>query len=450
MPQTVDIEITSATTARATLADADVAPMELEASEDKAIGVVVHEFLRTLAKEEEGPVDVVYRTKKEQRFLSVDQNGKTEIRTPSIPMPVVDRGSVAAPTVVTAEEIAHYQAPQGAQERPIHTPPSVDTRPSDARVTGPLGGVSQLSAPSMDLVSAEPARAGARGRLNRALGLKLAPKPTSAEMRHRTAASAVAGVIPDFSVITVVNPKGGVGKTPLALGLVSAIARHRGAGTVVCADLAETAGSLTDRVSIPPHDGQHVLDFLAAVERETGVVRPSVLARYLVRQPDGSDIIAGVPEDAALGFEDSQSLARVLSHHRELLVADTGNTPLAGSWQWAVKSAGALVVPVPLRRDAAARAHRMLLRLVATNGTGALARTIVVITDGPGDAPMVETEAVRAFEKAGVRCVARMPFEPLFASGERIVANKLKPKTSDALDVLAAMVIGLIAGRPTN
>ncbi|GAA3133985.1 hypothetical protein GCM10020255_008510 [Rhodococcus baikonurensis] len=61
---------------------------------------------------------------------------------------------------------------------------------------------------------------------------------------------------------------------------------------------------------------------------------------------------------------------------------------------------------------------------------------------------MVETEAVDAFVELGVRAVLRMPFEPLFASGERIAANQLRRNTTDALTVLAATIIGLIAGAP--
>lgn len=63
----------------------------------------------------------------------------------------------------------------------------------------------------------------------------------------------------------------------------------------------------------------------------------------------------------------------------------------------------------------------MLLDLAATVGPAILSRTIVVIADGPGDAPMVEIEAIDAFLDAGVHSVRRMPFEPMFTSGERIV-----------------------------
>lgn len=64
MTPTVEIEATSATTARAMLPGADVPPMELAATEHKALAAVVHEFVRAVAVEQQAAVDVVYRTGK--------------------------------------------------------------------------------------------------------------------------------------------------------------------------------------------------------------------------------------------------------------------------------------------------------------------------------------------------------------------------------------------------
>src|SRR5690606_12243627 len=118
--------------------------------------------------------------------------------------------------------------------------------------------------------------------------------------------------------------------------------------------------------------------------------------------------------------------------------ADTGNSSHADSWRWAITSAHAVLVPVPLRRDSAVAAQRTLAA-ISTAAPDVLTRTVVVITDGPGDAPMVETDAVDAFSALGVP-VCRMPFEPLFASGERITLSGLRRDTRDALTVLAATV----------
>lgn len=174
-------------------------------------------------------------------------------------------------------------------------------------------------------------------------------------------------------------------------------------------------------------------------------MRPSVLTRYLTRQPSGSYAIAGRPgAEAPLGYDEAATLGAILSRHREVLVADTGNSSHSGAWQWAITAAHAVLVPVPLRFDAAAAAQRTL-NTIAANRPEVLARTIVVIANGPGDAPMVETDTVEAFSKLGVP-VCRMPFEPLFASGERIALTQLRRETRDALTVLAATVVDRMAG----
>jgi hypothetical protein len=110
-----------------------------------------------------------------------------------------------------------------------------------------------------------------------------------------------------------------------------------------------------------------------------------------------------------------------------------------------VATAHAVVVPVPLRWDAADAAEEMITELASTT-TDVLQRTIVVITAGPGDAPMVEQDTVEALRDLGVPLVARMPFEPLFASGERLALSRLQPQTRAALTRLAEEVVKTITG----
>ncbi|GAA3136718.1 hypothetical protein GCM10020255_011990 [Rhodococcus baikonurensis] len=69
-----------------------------------------------------------------------------------------------------------------------------------------------LAAPEIPVGSQEPARTGLRGRLNTILNLRIVPKPESAEMRQRAAIASITGPLPGFSIVTIANPKGGVGK----------------------------------------------------------------------------------------------------------------------------------------------------------------------------------------------------------------------------------------------
>ncbi|MGG7104823.1 ParA family protein [Rhodococcus sp. 24CO] len=442
MTAALAVEVTSETTAR--VSGSGTTDVELAAGNEKALFHAIEEFAKTEAADSGESVEVSVSGFGATTRLTVTPEGHVAVSGPppapvAVPTPTVDE-----PVSVRATAVNPQRPPAPAQDRRSDTPHAHHTDAGQRPTT------SVLAAPQINSGSNEPARIGIRGRLNAVLNLQMAPKAGSAELRHRAAVAAITGPIPDFSVITLANPKGGVGKTPLAAGLAAVIAEHRGAGTLVCADLAEIGGSLADRVAVPPHQEQDVSALLTAAATAGGSIRPSTLSRYLVRQPSGEDIIAGSQTNtaAALGYDDGTSLANVLAQHREILIADTGNSSLAGSWQWAAAAANVLVVPVPLRRDAAAAAHRMLLDIIATAGPDVLARAVVVITDGPGDAPMVETEAVDAFIELGVRAVLRMPFEPLFASGERIAANQLRRNTTDALTVLAATVIALIADAP--
>lgn len=461
------IEITSERTAL--VSGAGVDEVELSAEKGQSIHAVIAQFSRKHSADAGAPVEVIVQEAGRSRQLTVAPDGKVSQSLPTGPITTAEQEQETAQPTEVEEPVTMSVTPIG--DLPVSasaaTRPAVATKPnpspstrqhpsneasarrSPALSSTPVtrSATSVLAAPEVTPGSSEPARNGIRGRLNAVLNLRLAPKPESAEMRQRAAIASITGPIPGFSIVTVANPKGGVGKTPIAVGLNSIIAAHRGAASSVCVDVAEVGGSLADRVSVPPRDGQDVLSLIGAEEAEPGSIRPSMLSRYLARQPGGEDIVAGNDgaKGAGLGYDDVNSVAQILSQHREILIADTGNNRLAGSWQWATSHANVLIVPVPLRRDAAAAAHRMLLDLAATAGPAILSRTIVVITDGPGDAPMVEIEAVDAFLDAGVHSVRRMPFEPMFASGERIVPSQLLRSTTESLTVVASTVIDLIA-----
>lgn len=450
-PPTVDVEITSKTTARATLADAEVPPMNLEANDSKTLSTVVHEFLHNMAQAQDADVEVVYRTAKDTRFLTVGPDGRAEERAPSMPLPTVSPTSPepvgveatalpAGPVVVATEEIAYGVGPQPAAPSPVgQRSAAPDTGPID----GLLDELPQLSAPHANPAASDPARLGVRGRLNAMLGLKFAPKSDSLEMRLREAQTTITRPLPEDAVITFANLKGGVGKTPMSVSLAETLAEYRGPATVTCMDLGEVGGSFVDRVAVPPAARKDVVNLLASIDPAVTDVRPSTLSRYLTRQPSGSDIIVGQPgTEKPLTYDDAAALGAILGRRRDVLVADTGNSSHAGSWRWAITAAHAVILPVPLRRDAAAAAQRTLATIAAVR-PDVLTSTVVVITAGPGDVPMVETEVVNALPALRV---CRMPFEPLFASGERIALSQLQRQTQDALTVLAATVVDLMAG----
>ncbi|MFJ7621397.1 ParA family protein [Rhodococcus erythropolis] len=438
---TLAIEITSERTAL--VSGAGDEKVELSAENGQSIHAVIAQFSRQHSADAGSPVEVTVQEAGRSRQLTVAPDGKVAQSLPTGPIPAPADTPPTQPDHHVDEPVTMAVTP--LVDSPLPVGADTHARPVPAARTPTSTSV--LVAPEIAADSHEPARTGLRGRLNTILNLRIAPKPESAEMRHRAAIASLTGPLPGFSIVTIANPKGGVGKTPLAVGLNAIIAEHRGAATTVCVDVADVGGSLADRVSIPPRDGHDVRSLIAAEAAEPGRIRPSALSQYLTRQPGGDDIVAGNngAHGSSLGYDDAHAAAQILSQHREILIADTGNNRLAGSWHWATTHADVLLVPVPLRRDAAAAAHRMLLDLATTAGPAMTARTIVVITDGPGDAPMVEIDAVEAFLDAGVHSVCRMPFEPLFASGERIAPSKLRRSTTESLTIVASTVIDLIA-----
>ncbi|MEU6562546.1 ParA family protein [Nocardia nova] len=467
----------------------DADPVELTAGDRAGLSVEIHRFSTRRAAAAGTPVEVTITDGGRKRFVTVAPDGAATASAPSTPVPVVDAAptvahppadlvpapdaqgagnappdapapaAAAEPVAVTTEAMTYVRGPSPASRTPSKgtspptqeaaftvsssAPASTGTSPAHAadslpRTRAPLTG--KRLAPT----TSEPARRGLRGRLNAALRLSLPPTPASAEMRWRTAAATIVGPIPEFKMVTIANPKGGVGKTPVALGLAAIMASHRGAGSVVCADLGEVGGSLADRAAVSPSSSQNVVALLDAADeiRE----RPAALARWMTRQPAGEDLIVGwqgLAGTAPLDATQAGALAAIMSRHREILIADTGDNQLAGSWQWAVSHADVLVVPVPLRRDAALTAVRMLDD-IADIDPGLLPRTVVIVTDGPGDQPMVETEAVDAFVRLNVAKVLRMPYEPLFAGGEPIISSQLRTTTTESLTVIAAAVIELM------
>ncbi|EME56004.1 ATPases involved in chromosome partitioning [Rhodococcus ruber BKS 20-38] len=437
---TLKVEITSATTARVTAPDTEV--VQLTAADRTALWTAIHQHSTHHALETAAPVDVAVREAGKHKFVTVTPDGTATASTPSGPIPTRD----APPTQPGPS--TEPAAPQGSgpvgpvmlAAEPLPPGPAPPTAAAPPRAAA-RRGVSTLAAPTV-AAGREPARFGLRGRVNALLGSRLTPKPSSREARLRRTAAALTGPLPDRATVAVVNVKGGVGKTPLALALAATVATHRGAGSVVTLDLGEAGSSFTDRVAVPPTDEQNTRSLLTHLDAADDVGSAAV-ARCLARQPSGEDALAaGTATDCAARFADVDRLAALLGRYRELLVVDTGNSHLADRWRWAIDAAHAVLVPVPLRHDAAAAAHRTLHTMTAVR-PDVLARTVVLITDGPGDAPVVETDAVDAFTDLGVP-VCRMPFEPVFASGERITRGGLRRPTRDALTTLAATAVELM------
>lgn len=294
----------------------------------------------------------------------------------------------------------------------------------------------------------QPAQWGWRGRINAALGTKLAPKSESAETGHRAAVEAIQRTLPGSGTVAVVNTKGGAGKTPTTIALSAMLGKHRGRG-VVAVDMSEAGGTLGIRAARTAPIERTVWDVLDNASRLVSAdVEAGELAAYLRLQPTHDEILAGDTDssyDNMIGENECAALGAVLRRHRDLLIIDTATTPQAGAWQWTVRHADLLVVPLPMRRDMAQHAYAMLDGLRKRGLEHLVRSAIVLLCATPGSDPNLETAIVEEFDALGVQTYVRLPFEPVFATGERITLEALSQDSIIAWTNVAALVTDALA-----
>jgi MinD-like ATPase involved in chromosome partitioning or flagellar assembly len=293
-----------------------------------------------------------------------------------------------------------------------------------------------------------PATWGWRGRVNAAAGMKMAPKPGSAEVRFRESVTRVQQSLPGCMVVSVISLKGDAGKTSTTVALANTFGRHRGRG-VVAWDANESTGTLGDRAArttdreLGPWDVLENAHALASSDAVSGV-----LGNYLRLQPTHDEVLAAdtsTTRDRGIGWDECAALMAVLRRHRDLIFIDTGNNPVAANWLWAVQHSNLLVVPLPLRRDMAKMALQML-EGIADRGFGQLVRSAIVLTVvTPGSDPSLEADIEEEFGRLGVTNIIRVPYEPSFATGERIVYDRLLPSTIEAYTNVAAEIADSLA-----
>ncbi|MEU2004514.1 MinD/ParA family protein [Rhodococcus sp. NPDC019627] len=296
-----------------------------------------------------------------------------------------------------------------------------------------------------------PAVWGWRGKVNAATGLRIRPTPESAEMRFRDSIERIQQPLPGCSVVTFANPKGGAGKTPSLLTVSNTFGRHRGRG-VVAWDANEATGTLGDRAARTTDNELGPWDVLEhASELASASAVSGALGNYLRLQPTLDEVLAAdnsTTRERGIGWDECAALMAVLRRHRDLIFIDTGNNPLAANWLWAVEHSDLLVVPLPLRTDMAKQAYRMLDGLAA-RGLDELVRSALILTTAtPESDPGLEASVLEEFGRLGVQNIIRgVPYEPQFASGNRIAYDRLAQTTIEAYTNIAAEIADLLAYR---
>jgi MinD-like ATPase involved in chromosome partitioning or flagellar assembly len=290
------------------------------------------------------------------------------------------------------------------------------------------------------------AETGLRGALHRfSLGMVALP-PGPRERARQRAVDTVRRNFGGLRQITVVNPKGGAGKTVAVLMLAMTFGRHRG-GYVLAWDNNETQGTLGMRAQQDFHV-RTVRDLLRDLDHFRGPTgRIGDLSQY-VRAQGGAmfDVLASDESATAGEMLTSQAfgdLREAVSRFYKLIVVDTGNNVRAANWQAAIDATDQLVVTMSARNDSAETAARMLDHLEQT-GRRDLVRGAVSVVSMPAHRKDVDLPAVQRHFAARTRAVLLAPYEKLLDSGEPIRYDSLSKASSAAwLRISSAVAEGL-------
>nr|WP_221380861.1 ParA family protein [Actinoplanes polyasparticus] len=246
--------------------------------------------------------------------------------------------------------------------------------------------------------------------------------------------------------VTVVNPKGGAGKTVAVLLLAMTFGQKRG-GYVLAWDNNETQGTLGMRAQQDFH-ARTVRDMMRDLHLFRGSQgRVGDLSQYVRAQGEGMFDVLASDESATAGemltADAFGEIREIVSRFYKLIFVDTGNNVRAQNWQAAMDATDQLVITMSARNDSAETAARMLDHL-EQSGRQRLVRQAVSVVSMPPTRKDIDLPAIQRHFAARTRAVLLAPYEKLIDSGEPIRYGHLSSNTKDAwLKIAAAVAEGL-------
>ncbi|MBU2670083.1 chromosome partitioning protein [Actinoplanes bogorensis] len=246
--------------------------------------------------------------------------------------------------------------------------------------------------------------------------------------------------------VTVVNPKGGAGKTVAVLLLAMTFGQKRG-GYVLAWDNNETQGTLGMRAQQDFH-ARTVRDMMRDLHLFRGSHgRVGDLSQYVRAQGEGMFDVLASDESATAGemltADAFGEIREIVSRFYKLIFVDTGNNVRAQNWQAAMDATDQLVITMSARNDSAETAARMLDHL-EQSGRQRLVRQAVSVVSMPPTRKDIDLPAIQRHFAARTRAVLLAPYEKLIDSGEPIRYGHLSSNTKDAwLKIAAAVAEGL-------
>jgi MinD-like ATPase involved in chromosome partitioning or flagellar assembly len=270
--------------------------------------------------------------------------------------------------------------------------------------------------------------------------------PGSREQDHRRSVEMVRRNFGGLRQVTVVNPKGGAGKTVAVLLLAMTFGQKRG-GYVLAWDNNETQGTLGMRAQQDFHS-RTVRDLLRDLGHFHGAHgRVGDLSQYVRAQGEGMFDVLASDESATAGEMLTATafgeLREVVSRFYKLIFVDTGNNVRAQNWQAAIDATDQLVVTMSARNDSAETAARMLDHL-EQSGRQRLVRQAVTVVSMPPSRKEIDLPAIQQHFAARTRGVLLAPYERLIDAGEPLRYAQLSTATRDSwLRIAAAVADGL-------
>lgn len=352
---------------------------------------------------------------------------------------------VYRPDAVEAAAVPEQPAPVPAPPQSPAEVPAVEAPPPLAPPNAPP--TAEEFARRRTARHAPPAATtGVRGALRKGtLGLvRMAPGRREQQYQHLV--DKVRRNFGGLRQVTVVNPKGGAGKTVAVLMLSMTFGQKRG-GYVLAWDNNETQGTLGMRAQQDFH-ARTVRDLMRDLDHFRGAHgRVGDLSQYVRAQGEGMFDVLASDESATAGemltaaaFAD---LREVVSRFYKLIFVDTGNNVRAENWQAAIEATDQLVLTMSARNDSAETAARMLDHLEQSGSHRLVRQAVTVVSMPPGRLALDVPWITRHFA-ARTRTVLLAPYERVVDAGEPIRYAQLSSRTRMSwLQIAATVAEGL-------
>ncbi len=294
---------------------------------------------------------------------------------------------------------------------------------------------------------AEPsATMGPRALIRTATGGLVRMAPGKREQEYKRDVEMVRRNFGGLRQVTVVNPKGGAGKTVAVLLLAMTFGQKRG-GYVLAWDNNETQGTLGMRAQQDFH-ARTVRDMMRDLHLFRGSHgRVGDLSQYVRAQGEGMFDVLASDESATAGEMLTAGafaeIREIVSRFYTLIFVDTGNNVRAQNWQAAMDATDQLVITMSARNDSAETAARMLDHL-EQSGRQRLVRQAISVVTMPPTRKDIDLPAIQRHFAARTRAVLLAPYEKLIDSGEPLRYGHLSNGTRDSwLKIAAAVAEGL-------